>query len=297
MLYVARVLGGFAGGGIIPLAIASVGDHVPFDRRQVALSQIMTASMAALLTSTIGTGFLATLIGWRGVFAASAAATGLVFVVALFALPGEPKSGEGGRGAAVGPIEGYRRVLANRRAYVCFAAVICEGVLVIGLLPFIATLLTARGAGGIFEAGLVLAGMAVGGLLYTQVLARMIGRMGGVANLIRLGSLFTAIGFFGIAVQGTWTFELAAFVLLGIGFYSIHNSLQTQATELAPQNRGAAVALFAFFYFVGQSIGPLFYAMVFAIAEPAYVIAGAGAVAFVLALLLAHALRRPVSAQ
>ena len=90
---------------------------------------------------------------------------------------------------------------------------------------------------------MVLAGMAIGGLVYTQIVARLIGRMGGIANLIRVGGVFLSIGFAGVALQGSWGVEMAAFALLGFGFYSIHNSLQTQATELAPGHRGASVAL------------------------------------------------------
>jgi predicted MFS family arabinose efflux permease len=44
-----------------------------------------------------------------------------------------------------------------------------------------------------------------------------------------------------------------------VGFYMIHNSLQTQATELAPMNRGSAVAAHAFFVFLGQACGPILY--------------------------------------
>lgn len=35
----------------------------------------------------------------------------------------------------------------------------------------------------------------------------------------------------------------------------LHNTLQTQATQMAPQARGAAVALFASVLFIGQSMG------------------------------------------
>jgi MFS family permease len=42
-----------------------------------------------------------------------------------------------------------------------------------------------------------------------------------------------------------------------VGFYMIHNSMQTIATELAPTARGSAVALFAASYFLGQAIGPV----------------------------------------
>jgi predicted MFS family arabinose efflux permease len=34
-----------------------------------------------------------------------------------------------------------------------------------------------------------------------------------------------------------------------------HNTLQTNATQMAPEARGLAVSLFAFFLFIGQSIG------------------------------------------
>ena len=44
-------------------------------------------------------------------------------------------------------------------------------------------------------------------------------------------------------------------LVAGLGFYMLHNTLQVQATQMAPERRGVAVSLFAFCYFVGQSIG------------------------------------------
>ena len=35
----------------------------------------------------------------------------------------------------------------------------------------------------------------------------------------------------------------------------LHNTLQTNATQMAPTRRGAAVALFASLFFLGQSVG------------------------------------------
>ncbi len=293
-MFVARVLGGLAGGGIIPLAFAVVGDNVPFERRQVALSQVLTASIAAILAGTIGTGFLATLIGWRGVFALATALSGLVFLVAMLALkPSDPaRNREQSAASRAGLFEVYGRVLANPRSHICYAAVFLEGVLVLGLLPYVASLLAARGAGDVFEAGIVLAGFAIGGLAYAQIGSRLVGRIGGVGNLIRAGAVFITLGYLGVSLQGSWPFEAAAFVLFGIGFYSIHNSLQTQATELAPQHRGASVALFAFFFFLGQSAGPLFYALAFEVAEARYVVTAVGVTAFLLAIVLARLLER-----
>jgi predicted MFS family arabinose efflux permease len=41
----------------------------------------------------------------------------------------------------------------------------------------------------------------------------------------------------------------------GLGFYMLHNTLQINATQMAPERRGAAVAAFAASYFIGQSVG------------------------------------------
>lgn len=41
----------------------------------------------------------------------------------------------------------------------------------------------------------------------------------------------------------------------GVGFYMLHNTLQTNATQMMPARRGAAVALFATCFFLGQSAG------------------------------------------
>lgn len=292
LMVATRVLGGLAGGGIIPLAIAAVGDHVPFDKRQMALSKILTASLLSFLAGSIGTGLLAELIGWRGVFTVAASLGAAVFAVATFSLHDATPSATSAASARGSAREGYARVFANPRAYICYVAVFIEGVLIFGLLPYVASLLAARGAGGIVEAGMVLAGMAVGGLIYTQFVTKFIGRMGGVGNLIRFGGIAAAIGYFGVAWQGSWPLEMIAFVVLGLGFYSVHNSLQTQATELAPQNRGAAVALFAFFLFLGQAVGPLIFAAAFGLVSASTFITTVGVAAACLSFLLARALRR-----
>jgi predicted MFS family arabinose efflux permease len=43
--------------------------------------------------------------------------------------------------------------------------------------------------------------------------------------------------------------------VIGLGFYMLHNVLQTQATQMAPDHRSTAVTLFASVLFLGQSSG------------------------------------------
>ena len=69
------------------------------------------------------------------------------------------------------------------------------------------------------------------------------------------------IGLLGLALFPLWPAKMAAFLVVGVGFYMIHNSIQTQATELVPEARGASVALHAFNFFLGQAIGPVLYGL------------------------------------
>jgi MFS transporter, YNFM family, putative membrane transport protein len=50
-------------------------------------------------------------------------------------------------------------------------------------------------------------------------------------------------------------FSFAAIVVSGVSFYMLHNTLQTNGTQMAPEARGSGLALFALCLFVGQAVG------------------------------------------
>jgi predicted MFS family arabinose efflux permease len=90
------------------------------------------------------------------------------------------------------------------------------------------------------------------------------------------------IGFLTLAGQPVWQTAPVAVAVLGFGYYMLHNTLQTNATQMYPQARGTAVAGFSSALFLGQSAGV-------AIAAPMVDRAGAVPV-FVMAALLWPAL-------
>ena len=82
-------------------------------------------------------------------------------------------------------------------------------------------------------------------------MVKKIGEMG----ILLLGGGELGLGFLGIAFMNQmWQF-IPLVIIVGMGFYTMHSTLQTRATELAPKARGTAVSLFAFALFFGQSIG------------------------------------------
>lgn len=257
LLFAARVLAGVAGGGVIPLAFALVGDRFSMAERQVALSRVLTAIIAGQMTGSLGSGLIASHYGWR---AAMLAGTGLMALALMFTLwQLQPRTNAERQPLKIqSMLNGYRGVFSNPLTPVCFTAVFIEGIVIFGLFPYVAVLLEQRGAGGLKEAGFVLSGFAIGGLLYTALVRVILARMG-MYNVIRSGAALAGLGLALLAPGWAWPVEWAMFVLIGAGFYMIHNSLQTQATELAPDNRASAVAAHAFFFFLGQAAGPILY--------------------------------------
>jgi predicted MFS family arabinose efflux permease len=250
-LFGLRMVAGVAAGGIIPLALAMVGDRIEMAGRQVAISRFLIAIITGQLAGSSLAGVLAAYIGWRGVFVVSTAmlAVALALTVAGFR---QAPSGRGFRPREA--LARYGQIIANPRARTLFFLVFVEAIAVFGLFPYVAPILEARGEGGPAEAGVVLAGFAIGGLVYSALVKVLLRRLG-VRRMLLAGGMVAAAALLIVGVAGDWRFDVPAMLGLGLGFYALHNFIQTQVTELAPDARASAVALHAFSFFVGQSLG------------------------------------------
>jgi len=293
-LAIARAVSGLAAGACIPLGIAMIGDRFPLAERQVALSRYLLAVIVGQLSGAPLAGLLSETIGWRPVFgiaAAIALAAGAAVRVLI-----RPRTDIVRPPFSLAQIrKTYGRVLAVPLAKYCYVAVAVEGAFIYGFLPYVAALLEERGAGGVREAGFVVAGIGLGGLLFNLVLPGLLRRTTR-ANVMRGGGIVILAGMGGVAAGPTWPLEMAAFTFVGLGFYMLHTSIQIEATELAPDARGSAIALHAFSLFIGMAVGPLFYGLAIPlIGAPASVTLG-GAIVLLAALAIAAQLRpaRPV---
>ena len=70
-----------------------------------------------------------------------------------------------------------------------------------------------------------------------------------------LGGACMAAAFIGLALLPVGWGAPPLILLLGLGFYILHSTLQTLATELLPKARGTSFAIFAFALFAGQAVG------------------------------------------
>ena len=160
-----------------------------------------------------------------------------------------------GRFSVSGAVATFALVLRNPRAAICYGSVFLESIAIYGVPPFVPELLAQRGGGTATQAGLSIAGLGVGGLMFSLFVAQFL-RVFSPFGLMVGGGLIGGAGLAGLAFSGTWPFKMLCFTVIGLGFFMLHNSLQNRATELAPQARGSAVSLHAFFFFIGQALAP-----------------------------------------
>lgn len=123
-----------------------------------------------------------------------------------------------------------------------------------GVIAFTPAYLHERFSISLFHAGSVVAVFGLGGLLYTSVARRWV-RVLGEARLARLGGILLGLAFLILSLGTGWGWAVAASLLAGLGFYQLHNTLQTQATQMAPAARGTAVSVFASCFFLAKPSG------------------------------------------
>ena len=132
----------------------------------------------------------------------------------------------------------------------------------------------------------------LGGFAYASLAALLV-RTIGQANMMRLGGLLAGCGLLLVGLAGALAMVMAGTLLLGLGYFMLHNSIQVRVTEVAPKARGSAMALHACSFFLGQSLGPAVFgvaqARIGTLSSLAVCAAGIALVGF----WLAHA-RRPV---
>lgn len=211
-----------------------------------------------MLGSVLG-GFMGDRWGWWSALASAAGVAALAAIPAWFGLRPQTSAVARPPGSALSPIGGYKLVFQNPKAPWVYACVAAEGVLFFGFFPYISALLnTTETASAPAQVGLVLGAFGAGGLLYAAMVRRLVTRLG-IARMCLWGSLLgaacCALLVSRPGVEGAAVLLFAA----GFGFYMLHNSLQTQATELSPTARASGVALLAFSFFAGQGLGPLIF--------------------------------------
>ncbi|WP_114957589.1 MFS transporter [Flaviflagellibacter deserti] len=249
-----RFLAGVFAGGLIPLSLAYIGDTVPLAARQTMLARFVVANTLGLVLGQAAGGFLAEYLSWRAVFGGLA----IFFLIAAVGLRRELGPLRDLRPVGTPPplLESYQKAFGLFRlpmVRAVLSSIFLEGVLLFGALTFVGSHLHARFGLGLDRVGLVLALFGIGGVFYSLAAPLFIRTMG-ERGLASAGGVLLGVGFLGAAVSGPSPFLVIA-PAMGLGWMMLHNTLQTKATQMAPEARGSAMALFSSSFYIGQTTG------------------------------------------
>ncbi len=257
MLVAARFVSGITVGALIPVSMAWIADAVAYERRQAVLARFLIGHILGVAFGVSAAGALAALYGWRAIFWVLA---GLFLLITVLlwrelqnnaAMHAARKEAPATLGAA---FRNMAALVARPWVRVILVIVFIEGALFYGALSFVAYDLHSRHGVGLAASGALVSAFALGGLLYAMSAGRVVPMLG-ERGLVLGGGVLLGVAYLLLAFAPAAGVAVFALALAGTGIYMLHNTLQVNATQMAPETRGGAIALFAFCLFGGNSFG------------------------------------------
>ncbi|MCB1475997.1 MAG: MFS transporter [Rhodobiaceae bacterium] len=288
LLLVTRVLQGIVAGGIFPISVAVVSDVVPLQHRQVIASRIMATSISGNLAGAVSGGLFGDFLDWRYVMLLLSVCITIAGIFAAVGLRGIKPPKKDIRLSTV--VSGYRAIFSHRDSYICYPATFVEGMCILGITPFVATLLAQQGETRYSIAGLCLALFGMGGVVYASIVGRLLPVLR-ERGMILLGGAVVCAVLIAIGASSPWQIEVALFLVMGTGFYIFHGSVQLYTTEISQSARSTAMAVYATSLFLGQSAGVLVYGYFLDAGDRFLTLAGSGLLFLVTGLISASAFR------
>ena len=296
MLVFARLLMALGAAALIPLSMAWIGDAVPSDQLQEMLTRTGLGSTFGIVGGQLAGGLLTDALGWRWAF---------VFMTVLFGVVGSLLWRDLGRQRAqtaatkspapAAPRPGFVKqavlIVTGPWSRIILLMALVEGAAGFGVLAIWASHLHRSLGLSLSLAGAIVALFGLGGMAYMAAGRHLIRRFG-QQGLVLFGGAIVGLSALVVAFTPHWAPALPASLLAGFGFFMFHNTMQANATQMAPEARGTAVSLFSSSLFLGQSIGVVLAASLIERIGTGAVIALGGAVMALEGVCFAWALRR-----
>ncbi len=251
MLVAARIFSGAMAAGTVSLALAWIGDAVPYEQRQVVLARFLSTNLMGLIFGQWMSGLITDWLGWRWVFGV----LGVLYLAVSSGLLLGAQEHRPAAGRASGPYwSKLAQVLRTPPALLLFGFTGLEGAFVFGAVAFVPAFLVTTGGLSISAASAAVALYAVGGFLYSAGAARLLSGLGerGVALA---GGLSMGLAWLFLGWVNAWWAAIPAVLFGGIGYYMLHGTLMTRTSQLVPELRGTSMALFSAFMFGGVALG------------------------------------------
>jgi len=237
----------------VTLGMAYVGDRVPLAERQPVIARFIAGTITGQAVGPFFGGLLTDLFGWRGAFAALGAVF-LAVAAVLFVRTRAQWEAPTPADSSGSPYTAHLRLLGSARVRWVLGTAFADSFLFFGAYSFLGAFLKIKFDLSLTVIGAILACYGAGGVLYTMMVGPLLRRFG-QPGLVTWGAVLCAGTYVLIVATPWWPVTVAGTCALGFTFYMLHNTVQIKATEMAPQARGAAVAIYASFWALGQALG------------------------------------------
>ena len=147
---------------------------------------------------------------------------------------------------------GYRSIFANPNAPICFSAVCIEGMLIYGLFPYLAPLFL---DGRLTQAGLVILGFPLGGVVDSLILPRLM-RLLTRPQMMVIGAAIVGSQFVLLSFVPPWPLQCLILLVAGIGFFQLHALIPVRGHRVVADRRRAGDVAASASYFFGMAPGP-----------------------------------------
>jgi predicted MFS family arabinose efflux permease len=256
-LTVVRLVTGLGAGGIVPLALALIGDLFPYQQRGRPVGWLFGAMSGGMAGGSVAGVMLEPFVSWQGLFIGVALSSTLTL---LLLLPYRTLLGARGTTAPhpLGAIvAGYWALLGTARGRRTYGYVFLNAVFHSGVFTWLGVYFSRRyGVGGV-GIGLALLGYGVPGFLFGPAIGRLADRFGR-SRLIPLGLLLAGTSAATLALDIPIAVAPVLVTLLSLGYDLTQPLLAGIVTDLGP-GRGQAVGLMAFILFLGFGVGSLIF--------------------------------------
>lgn len=251
-LLILRFVSGMFAAGIIPIALAHIGDSVEFSERQQALGAFFSMSTSGQVMGMVIGGAISQFLNWQMFFII----LGVIAILAALLISKQHNSiSEESLKSDLALKEQYRLLFSRKGTFILYGVVFCEGITLFAGLAFLGLYINETFGLSYSISGLILALFSASAFVSSFFISKIAQKMG-QTNMPFLGALFMAAGIGTICLSPTIIALCIGLILAGGGYCICHTTLQTYATELLPQARATAMSFFSFSVFLGSGLGP-----------------------------------------
>uniref|UniRef100_E6QMN0 Major facilitator superfamily MFS_1 n=1 Tax=mine drainage metagenome TaxID=410659 RepID=E6QMN0_9ZZZZ len=253
-----RLLTGLGASGVVPWALALIGDLFPYEQRGRPLGWLFGAMAGGMAFGSSFGVILTPYIGWRMLFVGVASATAVVFGLLLkYGALLSSKAATSGLSAA-DVLEGYRSLLDNARGVRTYGYVLLNSLFHSGVYTWLGVFFARRYHLGEVGIGLALLGYGIPGFLLGPVIGRWADRSGR-RWLIPLGLVIAALSVAALIFDVPLLAATLAVTLLSLGYDMTQPLLAGIVTQLGGKRAGQAMGLNVFILFTGFGVGSMLF--------------------------------------